>query len=96
MTIEDIKIAVKEVADKYPISHVLLFGSRADGTSTPESDVDLIMEFSSPITLITLSQIKQELEEILLTKVDLVHGPIRKSDMIEIGKVEEIFSLQKT
>ena len=56
MTIDDIKNAVKDVAVEFPISRTVLFGSRANGTYTPESDVDLIMEFNAPVTLITISK----------------------------------------
>ena len=92
MTIEDIRNAVKAVAAEYPISRAVLFGSRANGTSTDDSDVDLIMEFSKPITLITLSLIKERLEEILKTDVDVIHGPIQSTDMIEIDKEIEVYA----
>ena len=92
MTIEDIRNAVKIVAEDYPISRAVLFGSRANGTSTDKSDVDLIMEFSKPITLITLSLITERLEEILKTDVDVIHGPIQSTDMIEIDKEIEVYA----
>lgn len=92
MSIDDIRNAVKAVAGEYPISRVVLFGSRANGTSTDDSDVDLIMEFSKPITLITLSLIKERLEEILKTDVDVIHGPIQNTDMIEIDKEIEDYA----
>lgn len=60
------------VAVEYPIKKVTLFGSRAEGTDHANSDVDLIMEFSSPISLLTLSAIKLKLEEILHVKVDII------------------------
>ena len=92
MTIDDIRDAVKAVAGEYPIRRAVLFGSRANGTSTDDSDVDLIMEFSKPITLITLSLIKERLEEILKTDVDVIHGPIQSTDMIEIDKEIEVYA----
>ncbi|MBQ7674177.1 MAG: nucleotidyltransferase domain-containing protein [Alphaproteobacteria bacterium] len=92
MTIEDIKNAIKVVAADFPICRAVLFGSRANGTSTPESDVDLIMEFSAPVTLITISKIKHRLEDILMTDVDVIHGPIQDSDMIEIDKEIEVYA----
>ena len=92
MTIEDIRNAVKIVAKDYPITRAVLFGSRANGTSTDKSDVDLIMEFNEPITLITLALIKQRLEEILKTDVDVIHGPIQSTDMIEIDKEIEVYA----
>ena len=91
MTIDDIKNAVKDVAVEFPISRTVLFGSRANGTFTPESDVDLIMEFNAPVTLITISKIKNRLESILETNVDIVHGPLQDDDMIEIENEIEVY-----
>ena len=92
MTIEDIRNAVKIVAKDYPITRAVLFGSRANGTFNENSDVDLIMEFSKPITLITLALITERLEEILKTDVDVIHGPIQSTDMIEIDKEIEVYA----
>ena len=91
MTIEDIKNAIKVVAADFPICRAVLFGSRANGTYTPESDVDLIMEFNAPVTLITISKIKNRLESILETNVDIVHGPMHDDDMIEIENEIEVY-----
>ena len=92
MTIEDIRNAVKIVAKDYPITRAVLFGSRANGPFKENSDVDLIMEFSKPITLITLALITERLEEILKTDVDVIHGPIQSTDMIEIYKEIEVYA----
>ena len=61
MTIEYIRQSVIALVDKYPIKKVILFGSRANGTNKDTSDVDLIIEFYKPITLITLSMIQDDL-----------------------------------
>ncbi len=92
MSIDDIKNAVLQIVDKYSISRVVLFGSRANGTAKPTSDVDLIIEFSAPVTLITLSLISQNLEELLHADVDVIHGPIRSTDLLEIDKEIEIYA----
>ena len=86
MTIEKIKDAVRQVIKFYPVSRVTLFGSQAAGNATENSDVDLIVEFSQPISLLTLSGMKCDLEDLLKSKVDLIHGPIRDTDMIEVGQ----------
>lgn len=86
MSIDTIKTAVLKLIDQYPISKVILFGSRANGTNRENSDIDLIMEFYALVTLITLSSIKLNLEEMLHLRVDVIHGPVKESDMIEIGK----------
>lgn len=92
MTIEMLKSNILTIVNDYPIKRITLFGSRAAGTNHEDSDVDLIMEFSIPISLLTLSMIKLKLEEILKIGVDIVHGPIEESDLIEIGKVVELFA----
>ncbi|MCM1416744.1 MAG: nucleotidyltransferase domain-containing protein [bacterium] len=92
MTIEMLKSNVLMIVNDYPIKRITLFGSRAAGTEHEDSDVDLIMEFSLPISLLTLSMIKLKLEEVLKVGVDIVHGPIEESDLIEIGKVVELYA----
>lgn len=92
MTIETLKNSVQIVAEEYPIKKVVLFGSRAEGMAREDSDVDLIMEFSLPVSLLTLSTIRLRLEELLKVEVDIIHGPIRETDLLEIGKVVELYA----
>ena len=92
MSIDEIKNAVLKVVDEYRISRVVLFGSRANGTATPSSDVDLIVEFNSPVTLITLSKLSQTLEDILHISVDVIHGPIQSTDLLEIDREIELYA----
>lgn len=66
------------IVDSYPISRVALFSSHANGTVRADSDVDFIIEFGSPVTLITIAEITQKLEELLHTNVDIMHVPIKK------------------
>lgn len=92
MTIEMLKRSVLTIVNEYPIKRITLFGSMTAGTNDEDSDVDLIMEFFQPVSLLTLSMIKLELEEILNVKVDIIHGPIKKTDLIEVGKVVELYA----
>lgn len=92
MTIEDIKNAVLEIVELYPISRVTLFGSRANGSARPDSDVDFIIEFNKPVTLITISQITQTLENLLQTNVGVIHGPVRETDLLEIDEEVELYA----
>ena len=92
MSVDEIKNAVLKVVDEYRISRVVLFGSRTNGTATPSSDVDLIVEFCSPVTLITLSKLSQALEDILHTSVDVIHGPIQSTDLLEIDREIELYA----
>ena len=86
MNNETIGNILKSFVKKYSITRLVLFGSRADGTNREDSDVDLIVEFSVPVSLITLSRIKIEMEEALGLSVDVIHGPITDDDMIEVNK----------
>lgn len=81
---EIIRKAVLTLVEKYAMTKVILFGSRASQQNRSDSDVDLIIEFSKPVSLLTLAMIKNELEEDLLLNVDVIHGPILPDDMIEI------------
>lgn len=91
MTNDYIKEKVLLIAEEYPIKKIILFGSRAEETNRENSDVDLIMEFSEPVSLFMLSDIRVRLEEILGLKVDIIHGPIRDGDLIEVGKAVELY-----
>ena len=93
MLIDDVRKAVETVAADLPIiRRVTLFGSVANGTNTENSDVDLIIEFDGNVTLLTIASIKDRLESLLDTDVDIIHGPIRDTDMIEIDKEIEIYA----
>ncbi len=86
MTIHELKSLILNAIQGYPVKSVILFGSRAEGTNRADSDVDLIVEFSQPVTLLTLTGLQLKLEEVLHLDVDLVHGPIQPTDLLEIGK----------
>ena len=76
LTIEQITDGVRTASREYPLRKVELFGSYATGKSTPQSDVDLLVEFVQPrVSLLTLNGLKYRMEELLGTPVDIVHGP---------------------
>ena len=43
-------------------------------------------------TLLTLSEIQCQLEDMLNLDVDVIHGPIRDTDLIEVGKEIELYA----
>ena len=49
-----------------------MFGSMARGDARPDSDIDLLVSFSEPVTLLQLVAFERELSTILGHKVDLV------------------------
>ena len=48
LDIQSIKDGVRHAAQEYPIKNEALFCSYANGTSRPDSDVELLPEFRSP------------------------------------------------
>ena len=93
LTIDEIKKTIAEIAPQYNLKKVTLFGSRANGTAKENSDVDLLVEFTTPsISLLKLISLKHMLEEIWNLEVDVIHGPKKESWMIEIDKEIEIYA----
>ena len=86
MTVDSIKKVVADIADEFNISKAVLFGSRADGTNREDSDVDIIAEFAVPVSLLTIAEMKYRLEDALGLSVDVVHGPLKEDDIIEVKK----------
>lgn len=56
---------------EYGLSSLGVFGSFARGQAQEESDVDIVFETSEP-NLFRTSRMKQELEELLARRVDVV------------------------
>jgi len=77
------QVLTKIIADYFktqPVLKAWLFGSYARGEETPESDVDILVEFdhSSPIGLFAYARMWRELQERLGVEVDLVEeGTLR-------------------
>lgn len=92
LTLNQIIYAAEMAAKEYPIKQIDLFGSYANGTNTAESDVDLLVEFTKPITLIILCSLKNRMEELLNTCVDIIHAPIPKGSLIELDKVVTLYA----
>lgn len=81
-----------ELAKRYGLSYLALFGSYARQEETPESDIDLLVDFEKMPGLITFIQIEEELEAALHHRVDMVPKrklkkeiqPYVQRDLIEI------------
>lgn len=91
-SVNEIREAVRDTAFKYPVKKVLLFGSYADGTATDNSDIDLIVEFTSPsVSLFLILDMKYALEERLHKPVDLIHGPLAPDAMIKPERMVDVY-----
>ena len=93
LTIQQIIKAVNVVAAEYPITRIMLFGSYAEERNTPDSDVDLLIEFNTTaVSLFMLADVKNRLEELLGVDVDVIHSPLPENSLINPEKVVEIYA----
>ena len=65
---------------------VAIFGSYARGEERPDSDIDLIVEFSATKSLLELVKIERELYEAIGIKVDLLTEKSISPYLIDIVK----------
>ena len=68
---ERLKAIKPELESKFKVSSIGYFGSFANGTQNPQSDLDLLVEFSQPVGW-NFFTLENYLEHLLGLKVDLV------------------------
>ena len=56
---------------QYPIASLSVFGSVARDEAGPDSDVDILVEFSQPVGLFQFIDLQQQLEKAMGCRVDL-------------------------
>jgi uncharacterized protein len=61
-----------DVCRKHAITSVGVFGSMARGEATPDSDIDLLVEFGERQSLWDVIRVEQELASALGRKIDLL------------------------
>jgi len=73
--IEEIKKIIhqhrQELEERFKVKSIAVFGSYVRGEQTPESDIDIIVEFQEPVGFLFI-HLADFLEEILGIKVDLL------------------------
>ena len=70
--IQQKRLQVLEIAWGHGARNVRLFGSVARGEATATSDLDLLIEMEPGRSLLDIVAIKQDLEDLLGCKVDVV------------------------
>ena len=71
-TIKSRREEILNIAKKFGAKNVRVFGSVARGEEGPESDIDIIVEMKQGSSLLDIIAIKQDIEELLGRKVDVV------------------------
>ena len=85
--LQTIKSKILPILHKHDIKRAGIFGSMATGNVTPDSDVDILVELGTPISLLDFVGIKLELEDALEKKVDLV-----EYEALKVGLKENILN----
>jgi predicted nucleotidyltransferase len=71
-----------ELAERYGVTRIGIFGSVARGEITVVSDVDVVVEMRKP-DLFYMVHIKEDLEEVLHCHVDIVHYRPHMNDFLK-------------
>ena len=72
MDLNEIKKQIKPVLQKYGVTEASIVGSVARDEEIETSDIDIIIEATKDMSLLTFSRLKLELENVLKKKVDLI------------------------
>lgn len=76
-------VVLKQLAARYGLSNVRVFGSVARGTDTPQSDLDLLVTRSDGVGLLGLAAFGEAASELLGVEVDVVtDGGLREGHEI--------------
>jgi predicted nucleotidyltransferase len=76
--LDRLRRSLPELRRRYPVASVAVFGSRVRGTAGPESDLDLLVEWSGPASLLDYAGLRAELEERTGLRVELTNRRLLK------------------
>ncbi len=83
-TIEEIKTILKKILENMPVYTVVLFGSYAKNTATPNSDIDLVIDSKETLMGFKLYSLITQIEEKFNKQVDA----FEKTEIIENSKID--------
>jgi len=63
---------IVEICREHDVDRLSIFGSVARGEATKESDIDLLVHFSKPKSLLTIIGLEEQLEAVIGKSVDLL------------------------
>ena len=91
MKLEEIKVKTIPVLRRYDVKKAAIFGSFVKGEEKEDSDIDILVEFKGEKSLLDLSGLKIELEEVLKRKVNVLTynslQPLLKDKILQEQKV---------
>ena len=89
--LQELKNKILPVLKKYEVKRAAFFGSLVRGEMNKDSDIDMLVEFQGEKSLLDLSGLKIELEELLNKKIDILTynslHPLLKEKILNEQKV---------
>jgi predicted nucleotidyltransferase len=70
--LETLRGVKPDLGARYQVEQLAVFGSVIRGSNQPDSDLDILVSFSEPPSLLKFIQLENELSDMLGVKVDLV------------------------
>jgi predicted nucleotidyltransferase len=93
-TMDDIvarlRATLPALREEWPIRSLALFGSRVRDDATPDSDLDVLVEFARPVTLSSFLALEARLATITGLRVDLVSAAALKPYIGEHVRTEAV------
>lgn len=81
----------EQLKEKYNIGEIGIFGSYIKGEHKEISDIDILVEFEKPISLLKLVNMENYLSELLGIKVDLVPKRDLREELKDIILKETVY-----
>lgn len=69
---QDLRLHLPELRERYGVTYLGIFGSYVRGEQKKTSDVDILVEFDRPGTLLDFIHLQNDLVDLLGVRVDLV------------------------
>jgi len=90
LILQKLTLLKSEISQEYHISSLALFGSVARGEQTPDSDVDLLVDFSDTPDLLRFIELEEKIKAVLGRDVDLVPRRKLRTELFEQIENEKI------
>ena len=89
--IDDIRVIVFPIAQKYDLENMYLFGSRARGDNRPDSDYDFMVSFGDQkVGLLTYCGLVEDLEEAFQAHVDVITNNAQDVSILDTAKKDGV------
>jgi len=88
--IASLRAALPGLREQWPIRSLALFGSRVRDDATPDSDLDVLVEFARPVALSSFLALEDRLATITGLRIDLVSAAALKPYIGERVRAEAV------